>query len=114
MSAVPVFNQVNSSVYVLSTLADTGLVNYWAGYFAYPPGSLGTSASTSTVWQNIGGFYLFLDQIPSDWTKFAADLTALRPNLGPPDIVRCVWISNAGQSYLQWQITVALDRKSVV
>ena len=110
MSAVPVFNQVNSSVYVLSTLADTGLVNYWAGYFADPPGSLGTSASTSTVWQNIGGFYLFLDQIPSDWTKFAADLTALRPNLGPPDIVRCVWINNAGQSYLQWQITVAFAK----
>ncbi len=107
MSAVPVFNQVNPSVYALSTLADTGLTNYWAGYFAGPSGGLGTSASTTAVWQNIGGFYLFLDQTPSDWTKFTTDLTALRPNLGPPELVRCVWISNAGQSSLQWQITTA-------
>ncbi len=108
MSAVPVFNQVNSSVYVLSTLTDTGLSDYWAGYFTGPSGGLGASASTTTVWENIGGFYLFLDKKPADWTKFAADLAALRPNLGPPDIVRCVWISNADQSFLQWQLTTAL------
>lgn len=107
MIVTPVFNQINSSVYVLSTLADTGLNGYWAGYFAGPLSNLGTSATTSQVWQDIGGFYLFLDKTPADWNQFALDLSALRSKLGPPNVVRFVWISHADVSFRQWQITPA-------
>jgi hypothetical protein len=105
MSA-PVFNQINSTpVYALSTLAETGLPGYWLCYFAGPAGNLGASPSTTAVWEDIGGCYLFLDKTPPDWTKFASDLAALIPNMGPANTVRFVWITNADQSYTQWQIT---------
>jgi hypothetical protein len=106
MSAIPTFNQVNPYIYALSTLTDTGLDDYWVGYAA-PSEDLGTSAGTAVVWQNIGGFYLFLDNLPADWDQFTAQLSALRPNLGPPDIVRFVWIANVGTNVTQWQITTA-------
>jgi hypothetical protein len=105
MPATPVFNQVNATpAYVLSTLADTNLSGYWAGYFAGSSSNLGTSASTTTVWQDTGGFYLFLDSTPLDWTVFAAALSALRSGFDPQNTARCVWISNANQLSLQWQV----------
>ncbi|MCW3085513.1 MAG: hypothetical protein JWP12_2879 [Bacteroidetes bacterium] len=105
MSAIPIFNQVNSSVYALSTIGDAGLSGYWAGYFAGPASNLGPSASTTAVWQDPGGFYLFLDQTPADWTVFAAELTMLCANFDPQNTARCVWISQAGSPSLQWDIS---------
>jgi len=105
MSA-PVFNQVDSTLaYALSTLADTGLANYWAGYFAGPSSNLGSSANTTAVWQDTGGFYLFLAQTPPDWSVFSASLSALLPAIDPQHNARCMWIGNVQSPSLQWQIT---------
>ncbi len=105
--SVPIFNQTDStSVYALSTLVETGLSGYWAGYFAGPSSNLGASASTTSVWQDTGGFYLFLDKAPVDWKIFARELSALRPGFDPQNNARCVWIGNAGKLSLQWNITV--------
>ncbi|CAN5747265.1 hypothetical protein BH11BAC7_BH11BAC7_11510 [soil metagenome] len=106
MSPIPVFNQINSTrVYGLSTLADTGMPDYWLCYFASASANFGTNASTTLVWQDIGGCYLFLDKTPPDWAKFASDLAALLPNLGPANTVRFLWITNADKSYTQWQLS---------
>ena len=107
MSSVPSFNQVESSIYVLSTLSDTGLNDYWAGYFSSADAALGTNASTAAVWEDIGGYYLFLDKMPSDWTKFKADLLALRPALGPAKTLRCLWISRVDEPATQWKFNMA-------
>jgi hypothetical protein len=103
---IPVFTQVDSTLaYALSTLAETELDGYWAGYFAGSSSNLGASASTTTVWQDTGGFYLFLDKTPADWTVFANDLSALRSDFDPQNNARCVWIGNADQLSLHWNIT---------
>src|SRR5215213_11123215 len=104
---IPVFNQIDSTLaHALSTLAETGLDGYWAGYFAGSSSNLGADASTTTVWQDTGGFYLFLDKTPADWTVFAKELSALRAGFDPQNNARCVWISNADQLSLEWNITV--------
>lgn len=113
MSSVPSFNQVDSSIYVLSTLADTGLDDYWAGYFSSADAALGTNASTAAVWDDIGGFYLFLDKTPSDWTKFKADLLTLRPALGPANTLRCLWISRVDQPSTHWKFNMAYANATV-
>lgn len=105
--SIPVFNQVDSTLaYALSTLAETGLTGYWAGYFAGASSNLGASASTTAVWRDTGGFYLFLDKTPADWTVFANELSALRPAFDPQNNARCVWIANVDKPSLQWSITV--------
>ena len=105
--SIIVFTQVDSTLaYALSTLAETGLNGYWAGYFAGSSSNLGASASTTTVWQDTGGFYLFLDKTPADWKVFAKELSALRPSFDPQNNARCVWISNADRLSLEWNITV--------
>ncbi len=103
----PVFNQVDSTpAYALSTLAETGLTDgYWAGYFAGSTSNLGASASTTAVWQDTAGFYLFLDKTPLDWKVFAEELSALRPGFDPQNNARCVWIGNVDKLSLQWNIT---------
>jgi hypothetical protein len=105
--SIPVFNQVDSTLaYALSTLAETGLNGYWAGYFAGPSSNLGATASTTAVWEDTGGFYLFLDKTPIDWKVFADELSALRPGFDPQNNARCVWIANVDQPPMQWKITV--------
>lgn len=105
--SIPVFTQVDSTpAYALSTLAEAGLNGYWAGYFAGSSGNLGASASTTIVWRDTGGFYLFLDKTPTDWTSFAAELSALRSAFDPQNNARFVWLGNADKSSLQWNITV--------
>ncbi|WP_343745114.1 hypothetical protein [Chitinophaga sp.] len=109
MSA-PVFNQVGSLLlYELSTLPVGNAPAYWAGYFATASSNLGANAGTTAVWQDIsGGFYLFLDKKPADFALFVQELEALRPSLGPPNVVRFVWIMNADQPSLRWQTTSGL------
>jgi len=103
--SIPVFNQINSNLYALSTLSSAGLPGYWAGYFAGPQSSLGPGASTTAVWQDTGGFYLFLDRQPLDWAAFTSQLTALLPRLGPQGTLRLLWIRHADLSFSQWQMT---------
>ncbi|NML37736.1 hemagglutinin protein [Chitinophaga sp. G-6-1-13] len=109
MSA-PVFNQVGSLLlYELSTLPIGNAPDYWAGYFATTSSNLGANASTTAVWQDVsGGFYLFLDKKPADFALFVQELEQLRPSLGPPNVVRFVWIMNADKPYLRWQTTSGL------
>lgn len=102
--STPVFNQVSPQVYALSTLAEAQLTGYWAGYFVYAGAGLGTSASTTTVWQDTNGFYLFLDAAPANWATFSEGLMALLPNLGPTKQLRMAWIKNAAQASMYWQI----------
>lgn len=108
--STPVFNQVGSLLlYELSTLPIANAPDYWAGYFATASSNFGASAGTAAVWQDVsGGFYLFLDKKPADFALFVKALEELRPSLGPPNMVRFVWISNADKSYLKWQTTVGL------
>jgi hypothetical protein len=104
---VPVFNKVSNQVYALSILSETGLSNYWAGYFTRQQSQLGNSVSTTNIWQDTSGFYLFLDAIPADWILFTNQLNAVLTNLGPPTLLRLVWISQVGQASPNWQITTA-------
>lgn len=104
MSATPVFNKVSTGIYVLSTLSDAGLPGYWAGYYAGPDTLLGNSASTTQVWQDTAGFYLFLDRTPMDWGIFSEELRKLLPNFDPQNKARCVWIANASSDPLEWNV----------
>ncbi len=104
MSVIPVFNKINTFVYALSTIADSTVNGYWAGYFTGASSSLGATANTTTVWQDVSGFYLFMDKTPIDWTLFANELSQLRSNFDPQNKVRCVWIENADQLSLKWNI----------
>jgi len=108
--SVPIFNQVGSLLlYELSTLPIANVPDYWAGYFATASSNLGASVSTTAVWQDVsGGFYLFLDRKPVDFALFVKALEELRPSLGPPNVVRFVWIANADKHYLRWQATSGL------
>ena len=113
MSATPVFDQLSDPlVYELSTLSESGLDDYWAGYFAGVQSNLGASPSTTEVWQDIGGFYLFLESTPNDWTDFSNSITALLPNLGPPNTLRFLWISNPQDPPSLWEMTTAHAKAS--
>lgn len=103
--STPVFNQVSPQVYALSTLAEAQVPGYWAGYFVLPGTSLGSNASSTQVWQDTHGFYLFLDATPSDWTAFTASLTALLPGLGPANMLRFLWITGVAQAATNWQFS---------
>ncbi|MEM1321263.1 MAG: hemagglutinin protein [Bacteroidota bacterium] len=103
--SVPVFNQVSGLLYELSTNSEASAAGFWAGYYASTGSSLGSSASTTAVWQDIGGFYLFLKEQPADWSVFIDGLTRLRPNLAPPNALRILWIYNSDESYLRWNFT---------
>lgn len=104
--ATPVFNKAGTGLYVLSTLSDAGLTGYWAGYYAGPGTLLGESASTTQVWQDTGGFYLFLDNTPLSWEIFLTELENLRKNFDPQNNARCVWITNAIFDPHEWKISV--------
>lgn len=92
-------------LYQLSSLGETGLTDYWAGYCPGPTSSLGATATTEAVWQDIGGFYLFLGSIPPNWRSFDAALAELRPNLAPPNQLRCLWIENPSAPPSLWRTT---------
>ena len=77
--SVPVFEQVTAGLYRLSTLAESGLEAYWAGYLASPGSDLGASASLAQTWADLGGAYLFLGSAPADPASFVSDLRALWP-----------------------------------
>jgi len=101
--SIPVFNQVETLMYQLSTLNESGLPDYWAGYFAGANTSLGPSASTTAVWQDTGGgFYLFLDKKPADLKVFADELSELLPRIDPQNTLRFLWITNANLPSLRW------------
>lgn len=114
MSTDPQFVQVSATslAYKLSTLSETNLTDYWAGYFSAPDSGLGSTCSTQDVWQNVGGFYLFLDQEPTNWTDFELQLQNLRPNLGPPNELRCLWIYNVNSPVSTWQLTKLLAQSA--
>jgi len=101
--SVPVFEQVTAGLYRLSTLAESGLESYWAGYLASPGSDLGASASLAQTWADTGGAYLFLGSAPSDPAAFVADLRALWSRLSPKGWLRLLWITNPTDSASQWQ-----------
>ena len=103
--AVPVFQQqATPLLYALSTTSEAGVDGLFAGYCATPVSALGTSASTTAVWEDVGGYYLFLGATPPDWTVFAAALDEVRPNLGPPVELRALWIENPGDPARDWRL----------
>lgn len=101
--SVPVFEQVTAGLYRLSTLAESGLDGYWAGYLASPGSDLGGSASLAQTWADQGGAYLFLGGVPADPAALVADLRALWPRLSPKGWLRLLWIANPADSPSQWQ-----------
>lgn len=101
--SVPVFEQVTAGLYRLSTLAESGLEAYWAGYLASPGSDLGASASLAQTWADLGGAYLFLGSAPADPASFVSDLRALWPRLSPKGWLRLLWISNPADPASQWQ-----------
>jgi hypothetical protein len=102
----PVFQQQGDTrLFALSTSGAAGTPGFWAGYCAAIGSPLSGALSTTTVWQDVGGTYLFLGQTPADWTAFLADFDALRPNLGPPGQLRLLWIENAAARGVQWRLT---------
>jgi len=113
--SVPVFNQVNNDVnlYVISTLSEATINGYWFGYAALPESNLGTSISTEKVWHDIGGYYLFLKETPTNWTDFQNSLNKLRSNLGPPNLLRCLWIENPNDSTTLWKLNTLFAKASV-
>lgn len=101
--SVPVFEHVTAGLYRLSTLAESGLEHYWAGYLASPGSDLGASASLAQTWADQGGAYLFCANAPADPATFVADLRALWPRLSPKGWLRLLWIANPADSASQWQ-----------
>ena len=93
----------------MSTLPDSQ--PFWFGYFASTDNNLGASASTRSVWEDIGGYYLFLKEEPSDWGTFEKNIKKLRPNLAPPNVLRCLWIENPNDSLTLWE-TSGLQAKA--
>ncbi|EIK65445.1 hypothetical protein [Pseudomonas brassicacearum] len=101
--SLPVFEQVTAGLYRLSTLAESGLESYWAGYLASPGSDLGASASLAQTWADQGGAYLFCASAPADPATFVADLRTLWPRLSPKGWLRLLWIANPTDSASQWQ-----------
>ena len=99
--SVPVFEHVTAGLYRLSTLAESGLEHYWAGYLASPGSDLGASASLAQTWADQGGAYLFCANAPADPATFVADLRALWPRLSPKGWLRLLWIANPADSASQ-------------
>ena len=111
MSAVPVFQQQSvPSLYALSTTGDAAVAGLFAGYRASPGSALGTSASTRAVWEDVGGYYLFLGAAPPDLAAFTAALDDLRPNLGPPSLLRALWVENPADPARDWRLQSLLAR----
>lgn len=112
MSA-PIFKpQAETSfIYWLSTFTKAEVDGYWAGYFASDHNEFGESVSTREVWEDIGGFYLFLKETPSNWSVFEQDLQKLRPNLAPSDMLRILWIENPNDPPSIW-VTKNLQAKA--
>jgi len=105
---VPVFDRIAPGLYSLSTLAESGLSDFWAGYAASPGSSLGETASLAQTWEDQGGAYLFLSAAPQDPDSFITELRALWPRLSPRGWLRFLWILNPGDRAGQWR-TQAID-----
>ena len=104
MAIILNFTKVSAQVYSLSTVDDAPVTDYWAGYFTVPDADLGTPLSTSDVWNNVGGFYLFLGTEVESWDIFTEKLNALRPKIGPSNELRALWIENPKEPASQWQM----------
>ncbi|NBG92665.1 hypothetical protein [Pseudomonas sp. 9.1(2019)] len=106
MPSAPVFEQqAGSRLFALSTRDHAGVAGFWAGYCSAPGSNLSGTLSTTQVWQDMGGTYLFLGTTPSDWTVFLNGFDALRPNLAPPAQLRLLWIENPDAPMVQWRLT---------
>lgn len=101
--SVPVFEQVTEGLYRLSTLAESGLESYWAGYLSSPGSDLGATASLAQTWADPGGAYLFLGSAPTDPVTFVIDLRGLWTRLSPKGWLRLLWIVNPTAPANQWQ-----------
>ncbi len=106
--ATPTYYQVTGRLYRLSSSADSGLADYWAGCAASAGADFGTSASLSQVWADQGGVYLFLKSEPADPEVFLAGLLALLPQLSPQGWLRMLWIENPDDAPFYWR-TQRLD-----
>ncbi|WP_395787823.1 hypothetical protein [Aquimonas sp.] len=106
--AAPTYDQVTGRLYALSSSADSGLADYWAGYAASAGAGFGASANLSQVWADQGGVYLFLKHQPADPEVFLAGLLALLPQLSPQGWLRMLWIGNPDDAPFYWR-TQRLD-----
>lgn len=111
MSA-PIYNQVISRLYTLSSNHDSGVDGYWAGYLASPGASFGAQANLAQVWADVGGVYLFLKEPPADAGLFAGGLEGILPQLSPKGWVRYIWLDNPNDPPVYWQIQL-LDARPV-
>ncbi|MFK0312747.1 hemagglutinin protein [Pseudomonas sp. NPDC090233] len=106
------FEQIATGLYRLSSLGDSGVANYWAGYLASPDSNLGQSASLAQTWADEGGAYLFLAATPADPSTFVSELRNLWPTLSAEGWLRFLWISNPMSAPSQWH-TQSIDARPV-
>lgn len=99
----PIYNQVVSRLYSLSSSGESQLTDYWAGYLISPAASFGKEATLTQVWQDVGGVYLFLKETPTDKALFAEGLEGILPQLSPKGWIRFLWISNPNALPAYWQ-----------
>ncbi|MBB4284583.1 hemagglutinin protein [Roseospira goensis] len=98
----PSFDRIAPGLYALSTRAESGLPDYWAGYAASTDDALGDQATLAETWADVGGLYLFLDSAPADPDGFLAALRALLPRLSPRGWLRLLWLANPNAPAQAW------------
>ncbi|MGJ4953561.1 hypothetical protein [Bradyrhizobium sp. HKCCYLS20291] len=103
MALEPLYLQMDKlALYALSSTADAGIPGYWAGYRPGASSALQTTASLTSVWQDTGGVYLFLNEALANPSAFLAAFDALRTNL--PSTTRILWLANPNDSPGAWQL----------
>lgn len=112
MTGHPSFiRKFNPSIYELSTLPEAGVQKFWVGYRAAEKQALGATVTPRNVWENIGGYYLFLgDVAPNNWTAFLQQLDEFIPALTPQGELRCLWIENPNAAASSWRMTTLAAR----
>jgi hypothetical protein len=100
--AAPYFKQISSLPFYAMDL-DASAAPYWAGYLAGPNFKVTPIAYPSTVWNDDGGTFIFMNEAPKDTVEFYKGLTSLLPNLSPTKNIRMLWIYNPKDSWQYWQ-----------
>lgn len=108
----PTFNKKLPRLYELSSTVDvqTILPAYWAGYCSSINANFGDQASLEQIWNDVGGVYLFVSDIPNDFDfqNFLNGLLKLLPRLSPTGTIRILWIDKPTLAWDSWQ-TQALN-----
>jgi hypothetical protein len=103
-AADPMFVRITENVplYVLSSQAEAGLPEYWAGLRTRPGTSpLPASFTLGAAWAN-AGTYVFCGSPPSSPAEFVAALDAWLDRNPPLDTVRFLWLTNPDTPQSSW------------